>query len=201
MFEVLDFIVDTFYSTMDMIFMPIIVNTHPALAILIISFIVSFIITLATKLLVDQERMEEIKERIKEFQVKIRKASKDPELMKEIEKEQEEIMNIQMEMMKMSFKPMIYTWIPIIAIFAYLKHVYDYNGVLHTLDPSWNGVVVYLPPILSKLLLVPFFHWLGSLFYKGGFGIVSDNALGWLGWYILCSLATSTVLRKVMGVK
>ena len=201
MFEVLNFIVDGYYRTMDTLFMPIIVNTHPAIAILIISFIVSFIITLANKLLVDQERMEEIRERIKEFQRKIRRASKDPELMKELEKEQEEIMKIQMEMMRMSFKPLIYTWIPIIAIFAYLKHVYDYNGVSHTLDPSWNGVVVYLPTILSKLLLVPFFHWLGGLFYQSGFGIVSDNALGWLGWYIVCSMATSTVLRKVLGVK
>ncbi|GBF35804.1 hypothetical protein MHHB_P0029 [Methanofervidicoccus abyssi] len=201
MFEIFRFIVDTYYKTMDMLFMPIVINIHPALAILIIAFIVSFIITLATKLLVDQERMEEIKKRIKEFQVKVRKASKDPELMKEIEKEQEEIMKIQMEMMKMSFKPMIYTWVPIIAIIAYLKHVYGYNGVLHTLNPSWNGVVVYLPTILSKLLLVPFFHWLGGLFYRGGFGIVSDEALGWLGWYVICSMATSTFLRKVMGIK
>ena len=201
MFEMFNFIFDAYYNTLDMLFMPIIVNTHPAIAILIMAFIVSFIITLATKLLVDQERMEEIKTKIQEFQIKVKKASKDPELMKEIEKEQQQMMEIQMEMMKMSFKPMIYTWIPIIAIFAYLRHVYDYEGILHSLNPAWNGVVVHLPVILSKILLVSFFHWLGGIFYHSGFGVVSNEALGWLGWYILCSMATSTILRKIMGVK
>ncbi len=194
-------IFNLYYSTLDAIFMPIIKNTPHAIAILIIAFMVSFIINLATKLLVDQEKMARIKQEVQEFQIKARKAAKDPELMKEIQEEQQKMMQMQMEMMKMGFKPMIYTWIPIIAIFAYLRHVYGYGGVVHQLDPTWNGVVVYLPEILSKILLIPIFHWIGSIVYHGGFGIVSNEALGWLGWYILCSMATSMVLRKVMGIK
>ncbi len=194
-------IFNLYYASLDAIFMPLIKNTHPAITILIIAVLVSFIINLATKLLVDQERMAKIKQEVQEFQVKARKAAKDPELMKEIQEEQQKMMEMQMEMMKMGFKPMIYTWVPIIAIFTYLRHVYDYGGVIHQLNPSWNGVVVYLPTILSKVLLVSIFHWLGGIFYHGGFGVVSNEALGWLGWYILCSMATSMVLRKVMGIK
>lgn len=194
-------IFNIFYMSLDTLFMPLIKNTPPAIAILVIAFIVSFIINLATKLLVNQEKMEKIKKEIQEFQIKARKAAKDPELMKEIQEEQQKMMQMQMEMMKMSFKPMIYTWVPIIAIFAYLRHVYDYGGVIHQLNPAWNGVVVYLPYILSKILFISVFHWLGSMFYHGGFGIVSNEALGWLGWYILCSMATSMVLRKIMGIK
>jgi uncharacterized membrane protein (DUF106 family) len=194
-------IFNMFYTSLDAIFMPLIKNTPPAIAILIIAFMVSFIINLATKLLVDQEKMAKIKQEIQEFQVKARKAAKDPELMKELQEEQQKMMEMQMEMMKMGFKPMIYTWVPIIAIFAYLRHVYDFGGIIHQLNPTWNGVVVYLPTILSKVLLVSAFHWLGSMFYHGGFGIVSNEALGWLGWYILCSMATSMILRKVMGIK
>ncbi len=196
-----DSIFNMFYSTADMIFLPLINSLHPAIAIFIMAFIVSFIINLATKLLVNQDRMAEIKKEIQEFQVKARQSQNDPKAMEEMAKEQQKIMAVQMEMMKMSFKPMIYTWVPIIIIFAYLRHVYDYNGIWHLANPNWNGVVVYLPEILSKILFVGQFHWLGGMFYHGGFGIVGDNALGWLGWYILCSMATSMVLRKVMGLK
>ncbi|MDK2789973.1 MAG: hypothetical protein PWP15_480 [Methanothermococcus sp.] len=196
-----DSIFNAFYSSMDAIFMPIVQNMHPGISIFIIAFLVSFIINLATKVLVNQNRMAELKKELQEFQVKARKASKDPELMKELQEEQQKMMAMQMEMMKMSFKPMIYTWVPIIAIFAYLRHVYDFGGVVHQLNPDWNGVVVQLPYIISKMIFVSFWHWIGGIFYHGGFGIVSNTALGWLGWYILCSMATSMVLRKVMGIK
>ncbi|WP_292459314.1 EMC3/TMCO1 family protein [Methanothermococcus sp.] len=194
-------IFNIYYTSLDAVFMPLITHMHPAIAILIIAFIVSLIINLATKLLVNQDRMAELKKEIQEFQVKAKKAAKDPELMKQLQEEQQKMMAMQMEMMKMSFKPMIYTWVPIIAIFAYLRHVYGFGGIVHQLNPTWNGVVVHLPLILSKILFVSIFHWLGGIFYHGGFGTVSNEALGWLGWYILCSMATSMILRKVMGIK
>ncbi|AIJ06238.1 hypothetical protein JH146_1396 [Methanocaldococcus bathoardescens] len=194
-------ITNVFYTTLDAIFMPIIKVLHPALAILIIAIIVSLIINTATKLLVDQERVAELKKEIQEFQVKFKKMSKNPEMLEKLQEEQQRIMQLNAELMKMSFKPMIYTWIPIILIFIYLKHVYGFGGIYQELNPDWNGVVVYLPTILSKILLIDFWHWLGSIFYKGGFKIVSNTALGWLGWYILCSFVTSTVLRKIFGIK
>ena len=194
-------ITSVFYNTLDAIFMPIIKVLHPALAILIIAIIVSLIINIATKLLVDQERVAELKKELKEYQAKLKKASRDPEMLKKLQEEQQKYMQINAELMRLSFKPMIYTWLPIILIFIYLRHVYGFGGIYQELNPSWNGVVVYLPTILSKILLVNFWHWLGSMFYKGGFKIVSNTALGWLGWYILCSFATSTVLRKVLGIK
>ncbi|MEO2116855.1 MAG: EMC3/TMCO1 family protein [Methanocaldococcus sp.] len=194
-------ITNIFYNTLDAIFMPIIKVLHPALAILIIAIIVSLIINIATKLLVDQKRVAELKKEIQEFQVKFKKMSKNPEMLEKLQEEQQRIMQLNAELMKMSFKPMIYTWLPIILIFIYLRHVYGFGGVYQELNPGWNGVVVHLPIILSKILFVNFWHWLGSIFYKGGFKIVSDTALGWLGWYILCSFATSTVLRKILGIK
>ncbi|NPA63084.1 MAG: DUF106 domain-containing protein [Methanococci archaeon] len=194
-------IFDLYYKTLDAIFMPIIKVMHPALAILFIAIIVSLIINLATKLLVDQERVAELKREIQEYQVKFKKMSKNPEMMQKLQEEQQKMMQLNAELMKMSLKPMIYTWVPIILIFIYLRHVYGFGGIYQELNPGWNGVVVYLPTILSKILFINFWHWLGSLIYKGGFKIVSNSALGWLGWYILCSFATSTVLRKILGIK
>ncbi|CAB3287427.1 conserved membrane protein of unknown function [Methanocaldococcus lauensis] len=194
-------ITNLFYTSLDAIFMPIIKVLHPAMAILVIAIIVSLIINIATKLLVDQERVAELKKEIQEFQIKSKKMAKNPEMLEKLQEEYQRIMQLNAELMKMSFKPMIYTWLPIILIFIYLRHVYGFGGVYMELHPNWNGVVVYLPTIISKILLINFWHWLGSLIYKGGFKIVSNTALGWLGWYILCSFATSTVLRKIFGIK
>ncbi|ABR54262.1 protein of unknown function DUF106 transmembrane [Methanococcus vannielii SB] len=194
-------IYSAFYSSMDAIFLPMVQTMEPAIFIFLTALLVSFIINLATKLLVNQGRMAELKKELQEFQVKARKASKDPELMAGLQKEQQRMMEMQMEMMKMSFKPMIYTWVPIIIIFAYLRHVYDFGGIYHTMTPAWNGVIVELPIIISKVLFVGIWHWIGGIFYHGGFGVVSDQALGWLGWYIMCSMGTSMVLRKLMGIK
>ena len=96
---------------------------------------------------------------------------------------------------------MIYTWVPIIIIFAYLRHVYDFGGIYHTMMPAWDGVIIQLPVIVSKIIFIGIWHWVGGIFYHGGFGVVSSTTLGWLGWYILCSMGTSMVLRKLMGLK
>ncbi|ENN96565.1 hypothetical protein J422_01545 [Methanocaldococcus villosus KIN24-T80] len=196
-----DTIINFFYNSLDAIFLPIIKILHPGMSILFIAFIVSLIITLANKFLIDQERLGEIKREMQEIQKKYKKYMNNPEKLEELKKDQEKMMQLNAEFMKMSFKPMIYTWLPIILIFIYLKHVYGYNGIYQNLYPDWNGVVVYLPTVLAKLLLVDFWHWLGSMLYHGGFKIVSNNALGWLGWYILVSFVTSTVLRKIFGLK
>ncbi|WP_456372025.1 EMC3/TMCO1 family protein [Methanocaldococcus sp.] len=194
-------ITNIFYNSLDAIFMPIIKVLPPAIAILVIAIIVSLIVNIATKLLVDQEKVAKLKKEIQEYQIKMKKMAKNPEMLEKLQEEQQKYMQMSAELMKMSFKPMIYTWLPIILIFIYLRHVYGFGGVYMELHPNWNGVVVYLPIILSKILLINFWHWLGSLIYKGGFKIVSNTALGWLGWYILCSFATSTVLRKIFGIK
>uniref|UniRef100_A9AAR8 DUF106 domain-containing protein n=1 Tax=Methanococcus maripaludis (strain C6 / ATCC BAA-1332) TaxID=444158 RepID=A9AAR8_METM6 len=194
-------IYSAFYNALDAIFLPMVQTMDPAIFIFVTALLVSFIINLATKLLVNQNRMAELKNELQEFQVKAKKASKDPELMAELQKEQQKMMTMQMEMMKMSFKPMIYTWVPIIIIFAYLRHVYDFGGIYHTMTPAWDGAIVQLPVIISKIIFIGIWHWVGGIFYHGGFGVVSNTVLGWLGWYILCSMGTSMVLRKLMGIK
>ncbi|MBP2144127.1 uncharacterized membrane protein (DUF106 family) [Methanococcus voltae] len=205
MFEFITSIFDTiwnaFIGAMNVVFLPLVNSMDPALFILATAFIVSFIINLATKFLVNQDRMAEIKEEMQAFQKKAKAAGRDPERMQELQKEQMEMMGTQMEMMKMSFKPMIYTWVPIIAIFAYLRYVFDVNGVYHLANPAWNGAIVELPLIISKILFIDIWHWVGGIFYKGGFEIISGTVLGWLGWYILCSMGTSMLLRKLMGIK
>ena len=49
---------------------------NPALTVLVIAFIVSLITTIANKLLVDQDEMNEIQQKMKDYQKEVREAQK-----------------------------------------------------------------------------------------------------------------------------
>ncbi|MEK6906458.1 MAG: EMC3/TMCO1 family protein, partial [Nanoarchaeota archaeon] len=77
------------------------------------------------KKVTDQERMRELKKISKACQIKLKDNKGNPESIQKINKE---MMDCSMELMKHSFKPMIYTFIPIIILFWWIKDVY--TGVL-----------------------------------------------------------------------
>ncbi len=89
----------------------------PWLAILLVSLILSLIITLFYKLMTDQEKMKEMKTKLKDSQKKMKEYKDQPEKMMAIQKES---MQINMQYMMQSMKPTIITLIPIWLIFAWL---------------------------------------------------------------------------------
>lgn len=155
--------------------------------VFIIATIVAFVITVANKLLVDQDRLQFLQQEMKGFQQDMMKAQKsgDPKAMADMQKKQAEFMNIQKEMMFNSFKPMVVTFVPIIIIFYWMAS-----------NPHINHMWLNMPTVAYYVLLVPIFH----TFYHQSAG-VPVFAIEWLGWYILCSFAMSMVFRKLMGLK
>lgn len=161
-----------FYGVMDLIFGPFFRLTSNAqqnnmIGVLVVSVFVSFIITIATAKLVDQELMKKYKKKIKTFQDQMSALQKKGDT-KKLQKVQSKMMSIQGEMMKLSFKPMIYTMPPIIIIFGWLGH---------TLPREL--IIVLLPFSLPKY----------------------GATLGWLGWYIFCSIPMSSLLKKIMNIE
>jgi len=161
------------------------------IGVFIISTIVAFLITLANKLLVDQDRLQLIQKEMKEYQQEMMKAQKsgDPKLMKDVQKKQSKFMELQKEMMFNSFKPMIVTFVPIIIVFYWLAG-----------NPIISHIYVQLPTFGYYLFLVPFFQWIAKLFYPVG-AITPFATIAWLGWYIMVSFAMSMVFRKFLGLK
>ena len=99
-------------------------------AILVISAVITVITTLAYKYLTDQKRMKALKKEMKEYQKKLKKLSKeDPKKAMALQKE---MMGKNMELMKHSFKPTLYTLIPLIIIFGWLNAHMAY----HPLEPG-----------------------------------------------------------------
>jgi len=91
------------------------------LSLAIISFAVTFISTLITKWLTNQEHLKSLKERQKELQKEL-KNCKDECKMKEI---QSEMLQITGTMMKSSFKPVFVTMIPFLILFYWLRMFFN----------------------------------------------------------------------------
>lgn len=184
-------VIQGIYGVLNSIFSPIIAmdpNPHnPMFTIFLISTIVAFVITLANKLLVDQDKLESIKKEMQEFQQEMREVQKsgDPKSMEKMQKQQMEMMGKQKDMMTMSFKPMIVTMVPILIVFWWMAQ-----------QPQISHTVVELPRIAYYVLLVPIWH----MFYHPA-ATTPEFAIEWLGWYILCSFAMSQIFRKLMGLK
>lgn len=157
------------------------------IGVFLIATLVAFVITVANKLLVDQDRLQFLQGEMKGFQGEMMKAQKsgDPKAMAEMQKKQAKFMELQKEMMFNSFKPMIVTFVPIILIFYWMAG-----------NPLINQLYLNLPSFAYYVLLVPIFH----TFYHQSAGI-PVMAVEWLGWYILCSFAMSFVWRKLLGLK
>lgn len=140
--------------------------------VFVISIIVSAIIVFITAKVVDQKEMKEVKSRMAKYQEKIKEAQKRNDL-KQAGKLQKEMMRDQGAMMSKSFKPMFYTMIPVILIFSWLSHNIQ-NGP--------DDYILTLPLTLIKA---------GAPQIK----------LGWLGWYILCSIPASTLIKKIFKIE
>jgi uncharacterized membrane protein (DUF106 family) len=157
------------------------------IGVFIIATVVAFVITVANKLLVDQDRLQFLQKEMKGFQQDMMAAQKsgDPKAMADMQKKQTEFMSLQKEMMFNSFKPMIVTFVPIIIIFYWMAG-----------NPLINHMWLNIPTFAYYVLLVPIFH----TFYHQSAG-VPVLAIEWLGWYILCSFAMSLIWRKLLGLK
>jgi len=181
---------DVIFNGLNWIFGPLIAldpnPQNPLLTIFLISTIIAFVTTLANRLLVDQDEMESLQKEMKEFQKEMKEAqmSGDSKALAKVQSKQKDFMSKQSKMMKNSFKPLIVTFIPILLVFYWMA-----QSVV-------SNVIVSLPAFAYYLLLTPIWH----MFYGPPSAIV-PYAVGWLGWYILCTFAMTQVIRKFMGFK
>ena len=120
---------------------------NPKFSIVGISFLVTLFITVIRYYMTDREKMKELREKQKELRKEMKEYKDNPEKMMEINKQMLEGMP---EQMKMSFKPMLVTMIPILIVFAWMRSTY----ALTSLAGSWLwwyiGSSIVFSIILSK---------------------------------------------------
>ena len=112
---------DNFFTT---VFGPIMHLPEP-IPIAIVSFILTLITTLIYKYTTDQEVMKTLKEDIKAIQAEMKQFKDNPQKVMELQKQ---AMQKNMQHMKHSFKPLLFTMLPIILIFGWLRGYYNALG-------------------------------------------------------------------------
>lgn len=112
---------------------------EPIYIIGFVAFFVSFMITLANKLIIDQNVIKELKKDIKRYQTEIRNNRDNLDKVKEI---QPKMMELSMKQIKMTFKPMKYYFIPIIIIFSWLRKAMEGKIILSL--PFWPYTLGWL---------------------------------------------------------
>lgn len=109
----LDTVLNTIFNP---VFQPLL-NFSPLLALIVLAFLISLLITLVYKYFTNQDEMKRLKDQQKDFQTKMKELRSKPEEMMKVQKE---AMKINFEYMKHSFKPTLITMIPIIIIFSWM---------------------------------------------------------------------------------
>lgn len=125
-----------------------VIESSPIGALLLISFIMSLIVTLVYKWTTDQELLKSLKAEIKELQKGLREVMHDPEKSMQIRKDLNEKM---MKQFKSGLKPTIYTFIPFIILFSWLRNVYSPMGPL-VIGLGWIWVYIISSLILGIIL-------------------------------------------------
>ncbi len=122
-------VLDSFFNT---IFGPLI-NFNILLAVIVISFLISLIMTLVYKWMTDQHLMKSLKEDMKSHQSEIKKHKENPQKMLELQKL---AMDKNMKYMMHSMKPTLITFIPIIIIFGWMSSTLAYVPLYPTMEFS-----------------------------------------------------------------
>jgi len=131
-----------------------IMNLPDPLNLFIISFILTALITLAYKYLTNQTKMKELKAEMKETQKKMKDMKDEPGKMMSMQKD---AMKKNMEYMKHSMKPMLFTFVPIIIIFGWLRNYYTALGnpkvlTIGSLGLTWIWAYIIFSVVISIVL-------------------------------------------------
>lgn len=92
-------------------------------ALAILSFAVSLVITVVYRFATDQKEMKRLKEKTKSFQKKMREHRDNP---KKLAKIQKEAMQTNMSYMGKSIKPTLYTILPLLLVFAWMNAAFSF---------------------------------------------------------------------------
>lgn len=179
----------TIAGLVDIIIGPFVAMGLPFFALLLIlATITGFYSSLIQKYTIDYEKMADVQEKLKDFNVKFREAqmSGDERLIKKMQARQQAILNEQMQMTQQQFTPMIYIMIVTIPIFFW---IYEKIRAM-----PMSGEVTAAIADLSNSIVIPF-AGLSSYFdiYLWVFPL-------WLLWYLLCSLCMTQIIRKALNI-
>ncbi len=132
----------------------ILAQNYPLYSLLIFSFLITLFTTLIYKYFSDQKTIKALRDEIKNLQNELKNNKDNPKKMMD---KQKIIMEKNLIVMKHSLKPTLYTMIPVLLLFIWLKNLYANTGaVLFSLSWFWAYVIfsIIFSLIIRKALKV-----------------------------------------------
>lgn len=150
------------------------------IVIFIMSIITGLYSNVIQKYTVDYKKLKYAQKVLREYQKEYMEATKQNNQfkLKQLEQRKDEIQKLQSDMMSMQFKPMFYTFVVTIPIFAWL---WEKAAYLKTLSPELFLLKVPFSGEIHVVTPVLIFPW-------------------WLFWYLLCSITVGQIIKKVLRV-
>lgn len=172
------------------------------IVILIMSIITGIYSNLIQKFTIDYRRMKEIQKIMREYQKEYIEATKQKNQfkLKQLEQKKSEIQQIQSEMMSMQFKPMFYTFVVTIPIFAWLWEKASASYELVTGATNYGNLTTELPEVFLQTLRPELYTVVAP--FAGQIHVVTPVLIfpWWLFWYLLCSITFGQITKKVLRV-
>ena len=125
------------------------IQANPRTAIVLIAVVVSLALTVVRYFMTDREKMKEIRQRQKDLREEMKKYKDNPEKMLEINKRMLEDMPDQL---RMSFKPMLITIIPLLILFSWLRGTFTETAIASTWLWWYIGASLVSSITFSKFL-------------------------------------------------
>jgi len=123
------------------------IEWSPAGSLIIISLIMSLIVTLVYKWTTDQEVLKSLKAEIKELQKQMKEFVSDPEKSLQIRKDLNQRV---MKQFKSSMKPTLFTLVPFLILFSWMRAVYTPMGPL-IIGLSWFWVYLIASVVFGQI--------------------------------------------------
>ena len=163
-------------TALDILLGPLAAALPLYMVIIVMAAITGLYTTLIQKYTIDYEKLKETQAKMVEFQKEYRAAqlAKDEKQIRKLEAKKDKMMIEQLEASQEQFKPMVYMILVTAPIFYWMLYKFP---------------LVHAPPMV--------FPYLGTL------DLVTSSVWifpTWLFWYLLCSFAISTILRKVYNI-
>lgn len=177
---------------LETIFLPL-VSLKFHVLVLLMAILTALYSNLIQKYTVDYQRMKQIQKKVSEYQKEYIEAvkQKNQYKLKQLEQRKEEMKILQGELMSMQFKPMSYTFIVTIPIWAWL----------------WERAYLSYRNVKFGENILQGFHIDNDLFQITSpfWGTIHVNEFvaifpWWLLWYLLCSVIFGQIFKKAMKV-
>lgn len=115
-----------FANFLDPVFSPLL-SLPTVVAVIILAFLISLIVTIVYKFTTDQNLMKQLKEEMKEFQKEIKELRANPQKAMEVQKKS---MQTNAKYMMQSMKSTLYSILPIILIFSWMTANFAYEPIM-----------------------------------------------------------------------